>query len=265
MAAPTHLTFGIWGSTDRVAHPALPGKAKDATAVWTRQGFDSMSVARPALPSRFFLSTLRHQRPIPRLQTGSLLWASSHVGRCGTSAMRERITYVQKLGDSLEPSALTVDGATISGPEVHAVREDRLTFALHELPPGLQTLLRGIQDVHIRWVSTVPYDVVSPLLARLPPGFHLFFTPGPDKTVAYALCSPETYRIRADIYIQRTAVPHTGRALWRPLVFQSCCEPATQQRSTTVVKLTRSLGIFYAIAEKPLLTLHRISVFRAAR
>ncbi|KAG7290959.1 hypothetical protein NEMBOFW57_000965 [Staphylotrichum longicolle] len=75
--------------------------------------------------------------------------------------MRERITYVQKLGDSLEPSAITVNAGTISGPEVHAVREDRLTFALDELPSELRTLLTGTQDLHLRWVSTTAYETES--------------------------------------------------------------------------------------------------------
>ena len=100
--------------------------------------------------------------------------------RLVSETMRERITYVQKLGDSLEPSAITVNAGAISGPEVHAVREDRLTFALDELPSELRTLLSGAQDLHLRWVSTTAYETVGPLLARLPPGFHLFFTPGRD-------------------------------------------------------------------------------------
>ncbi|KAK4039219.1 PIG-X [Parachaetomium inaequale] len=103
--------------------------------------------------------------------------------------MRERITYVQKLGDSLEPSAVTVDGGALRGPEVHAVREDRLTIALDELPLGLQTLVTGTRDLHIRWVGAAAYEAVSPLLARLPPGFHLFFTPGKDDAVSNKLCS----------------------------------------------------------------------------
>lgn len=94
--------------------------------------------------------------------------------------MRERITFVQKLGDSLESSALRVGGGAISGPDVHAVREDRLTIALHELPSELRTLLRAVHELHIRWVGAVAYETVSPLLARLPPGFHVFFTPGED-------------------------------------------------------------------------------------
>jgi hypothetical protein len=97
--------------------------------------------------------------------------------------MRERITYVQKLGDSLEPSAITIDGGSIGGPEVHAVREDRLTIALDELPSELQALLKDAQELHIRWVNTEAYEAVEPLLARLPPGFHVFFTPRREEAV----------------------------------------------------------------------------------
>jgi hypothetical protein len=110
--------------------------------------------------------------------------------------MRERITYVQKLGDSLEPSAVTVDGGALSGPEVHAVREDRLTIALDELPLELQTLVTGTEDLHIRWVGTAAYEAVSPLLARLPPGFHLFFTPGKDDAVSYAFIRPRVVALQ---------------------------------------------------------------------
>ncbi|KAH6624260.1 PIG-X [Chaetomium sp. MPI-SDFR-AT-0129] len=107
--------------------------------------------------------------------------------------MRERITFIQKLGDSLEPSALTVDSrsGTINGPEIRAVREDRLTLAHPELPHELQTLTAGARDLHIRWVSTDVYGVVSPLLARLPPGFHLFYAParaGADDLSSNELC-----------------------------------------------------------------------------
>lgn len=99
--------------------------------------------------------------------------------------MRERITYVQKLGDSLEPSAVRVEGGAISGPDLHAAREERLTMALNELPAELQRLLQAAaQELHIRWVSATPYETVSPLLARLPPGFHVFFTPGRDASAS---------------------------------------------------------------------------------
>lgn len=91
--------------------------------------------------------------------------------------MRERITYLQKLGDFVDPSAVRVDTAGINGPDVDAVREDRLTLALDELPAELRALLASTKHLHVRWVSTDAHHVVSPVLARLPPGFHVFFTP----------------------------------------------------------------------------------------
>lgn len=93
--------------------------------------------------------------------------------------MRERITFVQKLGDSLEPTAVKVADGTIRGPDVRAAREDRITIAYDELPTELQALLKNASELHIRWVSSVPYEAVSPLLARLPPGFHVIYSPGP--------------------------------------------------------------------------------------
>jgi hypothetical protein len=102
--------------------------------------------------------------------------------------MRERITFLQKLGDSLEPSAVSVDGAALTAPDVYAAREDRLTLSADDLPADLQTLLEYARDLRIRWVSTAAFDAVSPLVARLPPGFHLFFSPGgADSTASYAL------------------------------------------------------------------------------
>lgn len=111
--------------------------------------------------------------------------SSRESGQCHSqlATMRERITFVQKLGDSLEPSAVKVGDDTISGPEVHAVREDRLTIALNELPAELQTLLKGTNELHIRWVSPATHEAVSPLLARLPPGFHMLYTPGREDDV----------------------------------------------------------------------------------
>lgn len=92
--------------------------------------------------------------------------------------MRERITFIQKLGHSLEASTIKVSDNELTGPDVDAVREDRLTFALDELPSELHSLLKAAHELHIRWVSPVAYETVSPLLARLPPGLHIFYTPG---------------------------------------------------------------------------------------
>jgi hypothetical protein len=91
--------------------------------------------------------------------------------------MRQRVTFIQKTGDAVDPASLKVADGTLTGPTLKAIREDRLTFAVDELPRELQKLLREAHELHIRWTSPTPYETVSPLLSRLPPGFHLFYTP----------------------------------------------------------------------------------------
>ncbi|KAK1756219.1 PIG-X [Echria macrotheca] len=107
--------------------------------------------------------------------------------------MRERITYIQKQGDTLEASSLSISPASLSGPSIRAVREDRLTLGEDELPAELRSLLKEIHELHVRWVSPVAYETVSPLLARLPAGFHLFYTPsggvGGDGVHSTRLCT----------------------------------------------------------------------------
>ena len=64
------------------------------------------------------------------------------------------------------------------------MREERLTLSLDELPVSeddnddvRSVLAVGTRELHLRWVSPAGYETVSPLLARLPAGLHLFFTP----------------------------------------------------------------------------------------
>jgi hypothetical protein len=151
--------------------------------------------------------------------------------------MRERITYVQKLGDSIEPSALTIESGTIRGPEIHAALEDRLTIAFGELPPELQVLLGDIQDLHIRWVSTVPYEAVSPLLARLPPGFHLFTTPGSEDVVSYVKPRASGHHRHAADAQYRNGLCATLSELFGEI---SCSTPAVSlpERELRSVRLT---------------------------
>ncbi|KAH8895014.1 PIG-X-domain-containing protein [Thozetella sp. PMI_491] len=91
--------------------------------------------------------------------------------------MRERITYIQQPGTSVDPSTIQNDGGSVRGPDLDAAREDRLTLALDELPQELSALLEDSHELHIRWVSHRPYKALSPLVSRLSPGFHLFYTP----------------------------------------------------------------------------------------
>ncbi|KAK3391664.1 PIG-X [Sordaria brevicollis] len=103
--------------------------------------------------------------------------------------MRERITFIQKQGDSIEPTTLNIKGGVLNGPEIQAAREDRLTIAIDELPTDLQALLGTAHELHIRYVSFQPYEAITPLLARLPPGFHLFYTPATEvEATSPALC-----------------------------------------------------------------------------
>jgi hypothetical protein len=91
--------------------------------------------------------------------------------------MRQRVTYITKAAHAVNPDELNIARGTLTGPSITAVREDRLTFALDELPGDLQGILRQSHELHIRWSSPDAYETVSPLLSRLPPGLHLFYTP----------------------------------------------------------------------------------------
>lgn len=91
--------------------------------------------------------------------------------------MRQRITFLHKPQDGLDPATLKVTDSSLTGPVLPAVREDRVTLALDELPDELRQVLQSLHELHIRWTSPDPYETVSPLFSRLPPGFHAFYTP----------------------------------------------------------------------------------------
>lgn len=91
--------------------------------------------------------------------------------------MRQRVTFIHKPEDAFDPALLQVTTNSVTGPVVPAVREDRITLALDELPDDLRQVLRTAHELHIRWVSPFAFEAVSPLLSRLSPGFHLFYTP----------------------------------------------------------------------------------------
>lgn len=91
--------------------------------------------------------------------------------------MRQRITFIHKPGNGVPFEALEVSDAGVKGPEIEAVREDRVTLALEELPAELSQLLSESHELHIRWVTPETYETVTPLNSRVSPGFHLFYTP----------------------------------------------------------------------------------------
>ncbi|KAJ4419326.1 protease B nonderepressible form [Gnomoniopsis sp. IMI 355080] len=103
--------------------------------------------------------------------------------------MRERITFLHRPQDGVDPATIKVTDSSLIGPVLPAVREDRITLALDELPGELRRFLQNCHELHIRWVSPYHYDTVSPLLSRLSPGFHLFYTPGSQTVPQDQLCT----------------------------------------------------------------------------
>ncbi|ROT35920.1 PIG-X-domain-containing protein [Sodiomyces alkalinus F11] len=92
--------------------------------------------------------------------------------------MRQRITFIHKPEQGIDVQELQIAGYSLGGPEFLAAREDRITLALDELPAELSDVLQSCHELHVRWVSPLAYETVAPLLSRLSPGFHLFYTPG---------------------------------------------------------------------------------------
>lgn len=94
--------------------------------------------------------------------------------------MRQRTTFLHKPEDGVDPASFKVTDTSLTGPELSSVREDRATLALEELPDELRQVLQRCHELHIRWVTANPHETLSPLVSRLPPGFHLFYTPQPE-------------------------------------------------------------------------------------
>ncbi|TRX90736.1 hypothetical protein FHL15_008315 [Xylaria flabelliformis] len=91
--------------------------------------------------------------------------------------MRHRITFFHRHEHGIEPSSLQLRGRSISGPDLVAVREHRVTLALEELPAELQELLHEIHELHIRWSTPQAQNTLGPWTSRIPPGLHAFYTP----------------------------------------------------------------------------------------
>ncbi len=91
--------------------------------------------------------------------------------------MRQRVTFFHRPDSPVDPGSLKITQTSLTGPTIEAVREDRITLALDELPDELRAVLRAAHELHVRWVGPRAYDSISPLFSRLSPGFHLFYTP----------------------------------------------------------------------------------------
>lgn len=97
--------------------------------------------------------------------------------------MRQRITFIHEPGRGIEPELLQIKDTTVSGIDLAAVREDRLTIPMDELPREISHLFRAsCQELHVRWVSPSSFTSVGPLSSRASPGLHIFLTPAKDVT-----------------------------------------------------------------------------------
>jgi hypothetical protein len=104
--------------------------------------------------------------------------------------MRQRITFLQEPQDSLDPKLLHVERNSIATKYLKAAREDKITFSLDELPQELYLLLKASHELHIRWSSSRSYETIAPLVSRLSPGLHVFWTPQRNRNSSYAISNP---------------------------------------------------------------------------
>lgn len=91
--------------------------------------------------------------------------------------MRQRITFLQEAEDSIDPETLKVTTDSISTTNLKGGREDRITFGFDELPQELYKVLKASHEIHVRWIAQLAYDGIGPLVGRMSPGLHIFYTP----------------------------------------------------------------------------------------
>ncbi|KAH8663597.1 PIG-X [Tricladium varicosporioides] len=112
--------------------------------------------------------------------------------------MRQRITFIQKPEDSVDPENLKVTNNAISSKTLKAAREDRVTFGFDELPQELYRVLKASHELHMRWVNRNAYDTIAPLVSRLSPGLHVFYTPQRNSNNSNLLC-PALRKVFGDL------------------------------------------------------------------
>ncbi|KAG7114950.1 Protein pbn1 like protein [Verticillium longisporum] len=107
--------------------------------------------------------------------------------------MKQRVTFIHKTGGGINPESLDIGQHGIKGPDLEAVREDRLTWGIDELPDAFKELARDSKALHVRWASSAAYTTVSPLLSRVSPGLHIFYTPAKGQSAnGQAICAAKT-------------------------------------------------------------------------
>jgi len=153
-------------SVVRLAFEGCPSSSSFLTIhlVALRLRLKSWAYLMYILTTTSFLCCLAHAHPL------------THHSPSVSFIMHQRITFLQNPSDSTNPADLAITKTTLATATLAGAREDRLTLDLTELPDELRDLV-NLKDVDVRWVSESEYDVLSPLVGRLSPGLHVFYTP----------------------------------------------------------------------------------------
>jgi hypothetical protein len=91
--------------------------------------------------------------------------------------MRQRITFLHKPEDAIDPKSIKVTSDSLALSALKAAREDRITFGFDELPQEIYFVLKQSHELHIRYVNSISYESIPPLLSRVSPGLHIFYSP----------------------------------------------------------------------------------------
>lgn len=91
--------------------------------------------------------------------------------------MRQRITLLHAPEDAIDPNSVKITSNSLALPLLKAAREDRITFGLEELPQEIHYVLKRSHELHIRHVNNVSYESISPLVSRVSPGLHVYYSP----------------------------------------------------------------------------------------
>ncbi|KAH8815647.1 PIG-X [Xylogone sp. PMI_703] len=96
--------------------------------------------------------------------------------------MRQRITFLQRPEDAYDPSQLQLTQTSILAKNLRGARQERVTFSFESLPQELYRVLKSSYEIHIRWASPNPYETIPPIVSRVSPGLHIFYTPQQNTT-----------------------------------------------------------------------------------
>jgi hypothetical protein len=91
--------------------------------------------------------------------------------------MRQRITFLHKPEDAIDPGSLSIGEKDLSFAKLEAAREDKITLGFEELPQELRLVLKQSHELHIRYVRRQTYHAIPPILSRLSPGLHVYYSP----------------------------------------------------------------------------------------